>query len=117
MLKVIIASSPGFNDYDKFCDVCRFMLQKHSEVEIVCSGMDPVRAMAQLDAERRGYEFKVFEPDIAKYKNMAQYMNNRFMIVYADVVIVFWNPEDRKEAYHLIRTAEGARMRVKVVEY
>ena len=119
MIKVIIAGSRTFNDYELLAKVCDHMLCNQDEVEIV-SGKEPKGAdkLGELYAEEKGYRITDFPAYWGEFGNAAGPMRNKQMAEYADALIAFWNGDTIKSGtYNMIQIAKSMELKVKVCEY
>ena len=116
MIKVIIAGSRTFSDYQLLAITCDFMLQNQDKVEIVSGGAKGADKLGELYAEENGYDMKRFEPDWSTNGVAAGYMRNKEMASYADALIVFWDGYS-KGSKHMIDIAKSAGIKVKVCNY
>jgi hypothetical protein len=97
-MKVIIAGSRLFNDYETLKEVCDSILIDESDVEIVSGGALGADSFGEKYAKERGYKITQFLPDYKKFKNQPRYApihRNKQMAEYADTLIAFWDRESR----------------------
>ena len=94
-MKVIIAGSREFNDYNKLCNVCDYYLSKQSEIEIVSGTAKGADQLGERYSKERGYALKQFPADWNKFGNSAGYKRNVEMAEYSDALIAFWNKESK----------------------
>lgn len=116
MLKVIIAGSRGFNNYQLLVKTCDHMLQNHEQVEIVSGGAKGADKLGELYAEDKLYDTRVFEADWSQFGNAAGPMRNKAMAAYADALIAFWDKSSKGTA-NMILVAKNAGIKVKVCNY
>lgn len=100
-MKVIIAGSRYYDNYDELEKVCDYMLQNQTDIEIVSgdgqgSEINGVkkRGADQLGiyyAERRGYKITKFPANWKKFGKSAGPKRNKQMADYADALIAFWD--------------------------
>ncbi len=112
-MKVIIAGSRGFNDYETLCRICDHMLQNQKEVEIVSGTARGADKLGERYAKDRGYQVRLFPADWDKYGNAAGYIRNAEMAGYADALIVFWNGVS-KGTKHMIDLAKKHGLKIKI---
>ncbi|SDX55609.1 Protein of unknown function [Lutibacter oricola] len=95
-MKLIIAGTRTFNDYEKLCTECDNLLQDQNIIEIVSGayykGADK---LGELYAKQRGYKITRFPADWNKFGKAAGPKRNEQMANYADALIVFWNGKSR----------------------
>lgn len=93
-VKVIIAGSRSFGDYDWLCDICDSILERLSEqheIVVLSGGAKGSDTMGELYAKERGYIFKRFPPDWNRFGRAAGPIRNRDMADNADILIAFWD--------------------------
>jgi len=59
MLKVIIAGSRDFDDFEILCEICDFNLQNYNDVEIVSGTARGADQFGESYAKSRGYNLKI----------------------------------------------------------
>ena len=97
MIRVIIAGTRTFSDYDLLCERVDDLLAKckDKEIEIVSGGAKGADALGERYAEEHGLPCKVFPADWDKYGKAAGPIRNKQMAEYADACIVFWDGKSR----------------------
>jgi len=115
-MKVIIAGSRDFNDYDLLCRKADKILSKQNEIEIVSGTAKGADKLGERYAEERGYPVKRFPADWGTHGKRAGYIRNEEMAIYADGLIAFWN-EQSKGTKHMIDLAELHKLKVRVITY
>lgn len=88
-MKVIIAGSRTFNNYNFLCEKID-NLQLAID-EIVCGGAKGADLLGKKYAEEHNIPVKIFLPDWKKYNRGAGMIRNRQMGEYADYLIAFWD--------------------------
>lgn len=111
-MKVIIAGSRNFNDYEKLKEVCDFMLSRQTDIEIVSGVARGADLLGERYAKEKGYQIKQFPADWSMGKQ-AGYVRNEQMAQYADAVIVFWDGKS-KGSEHMINLAKKHNLKVKI---
>lgn len=114
-MKVIIAGSRDFNDYETLKKVCDFMLSRQDEVEIVSGTARGADQLGERYAMERGYSIKQFSPDWSKGKS-AGFRRNEDMGRYADALIAFWDGNS-KGTEHMINFAKKLGLKVKIHKF
>lgn len=115
-MKVIIAGSRDFDDYNKLCEVCDFMLQNHTEIEVISGGARGADKLGEKYANERGYTVTQFKADWNKHGKSAGYKRNAEMAEYGDALICFWDGKS-KGSKHMINLAEKHNLKMKVCYY
>ena len=134
MLKVIIAGSRNFNDYDFLEDKCievlkpyidkwylsGYLSEDRDNLEIVSGAARGADILGEKFARKRGLKIKRFPAQWGKYKKSAGFIRNREMAKYASsnndhgVLIAFWDGESRG-TNHMIETAKRYGLEVFVI--
>jgi hypothetical protein len=114
-MKVIIAGSRNFNDYNSLCDFCdKILVNKiDSEIEIVSGTAMGADSLGERYAIDRGYKLIKFPADWDKYGKAAGYKRNSQMAEYADGLIAFWDGIS-KGTKHMIDLANKKELKVRV---
>lgn len=115
-MKVIIAGTRDFSDYDLLTQVCDHMLSNSKSVEIVSGGARGADLLGERYARERGYQCKIFPADWEKYGKAAGFKRNSEMANYAECLIAFWDGTSRG-TQHMINMAKKKNLQVKIVEY
>lgn len=114
-MKVIVAGSRDFNDYDTLKKVCDFMLSRQDEVEIVSGTASGADQLGERYAREMGYSIKQFPADWSKGKS-AGYLRNQDMANYSDALIAFWDGKS-KGTEHMINLAKKHNLKVKIHKF
>jgi len=115
-MKVIIAGSRDFNDYEKLCKVCDKALKRLKKVEIVSGTAHGADVLGEKYAKEKNYSLKQFPANWDKYGKSAGYRRNAEMAEYADALIVFWDGKS-KGTKHMIDLAEKAKIEVRIINF
>ena len=116
MLKVIIAGSRDFSNYDLLKEKCDYYLQNQKEIEIVSGVARGADTLGEKYAKEKGFPIKQFRADWFLFGRNAGFQRNIEMSEYADALIAFW---DKKSSgtKHMIETAKKKSLPTKVVFY
>lgn len=90
-MKVIIAGSRTFDDYEKLKQKCDFLLHNIKDIEIVSGNAAGADLLGERYARERGYKLYLYPADWEKYGRRAGYVRNSAMAKNADALIAFWN--------------------------
>jgi hypothetical protein len=92
-MKVIIAGSRTFNNYD----LLERVLQEENLIieEVVCGGARGADDHGQKWARNNGVSVKYFNAEWEKYGRVAGIIRNHEMGDYADYLIAFWDGKSR----------------------
>jgi hypothetical protein len=115
-MKVIIAGSRDFNDYDRLRSYCDHVLQNQTEVEIVSGAARGADQMGERYANEKGYPIKRFKPDWDRLGKSAGYVRNSDMAEYADALIAFWDGSS-KGSEHMINIATKHNLKIRIYKY
>ena len=120
MIKVIIAGTRDFNDYDFLKKNVDYFLQginpNSEEIEIVSGNARGADKLGERYAKEHNLPVKLFPANWDKYGKRAGYLRNQEMANYADVLIAFWD-EKSKGTKHMIDIAKKQGLTVIVVGY
>lgn len=112
-MKVIIAGSRNFNDYDLLFNKCDNALSNQTDIEIVSGTAYGADTLGEKYATERGYKIKLFPADWNSHGKMAGYFRNREMAKYADALICFWDAKS-KGSKMMIDLENEHKLKVKV---
>lgn len=114
-MKVIVAGSRGFNDYELLKKVCDKMLSNvnKSEIEIVSGAALGADTLGERYAIERGYKLRRFHADWGKYNRGAGFIRNKEMGEYADALIAFWD-NSSKGTKNMIDIAKKRGLKIKI---
>ena len=116
-MKVIIAGSRGFNDYETLCKFCDYIIgEPEDEVEIVSGTARGADKLGERYANDRKYTIKEFPANWNEHGKAAGYIRNGEMADYADTLIAFHDGES-KGTQHMIDLANKKGINVAVYKY
>ena len=115
-MKVIIAGSRGFSDFQLLYAKCEEILANVDEVEIVSGTARGADKLGEHYASLKGHSVRQFTPDWDKQGKAAGYIRNKEMADYADCLIAFWDGES-KGTKHMIDLATEKGLSVHVINY
>lgn len=115
-MKVIIAGSRDFNDYETLKKVCNFMLSRQDEVEIVSGTARGADQLGEQYAREMGYPIKQFPANWDKEGKSAGYKRNEDMAKYGNALIAFWDGKS-KGTEHMINLAKKLGLKVKIHKF
>lgn len=117
-LKVIIAGSRDFSNYDLLREKCDNILSQVQGDIIVVSGTSKgADILGERYARERGYQIVYFAPNWRLYGAGAGPVRNREMAAYSDAAIVFMKQEGSKGSQNMIQQAEKWGLKVRVINY
>lgn len=117
MMKVIIAGSRDFNDYELLKRKCDKILSNSldKEITIISGGARGADNLGEKYAKEKGYKVKIYKADWTKYGKKAGYLRNREMGENATHLIAFPMGESRGTR-SMIDIAKQMKLGVRVVE-
>ncbi|WP_439132923.1 DUF2493 domain-containing protein [Polaribacter sp.] len=114
-MKVIIAGSRNFSDYQKLKKECDQFLQDQKNIEIVSGchykGADK---LGMQYAYEKGFNLIKFPAEWNKFGKAEGPIRNNKMAIFSDALIAFWDGKSRG-TQNMIRLANQKGLRVKVV--
>jgi hypothetical protein len=115
-MKVIIAGSRDFRNYDLLKQKCDEILFGKNEVEIVSGTARGADKMGEFYASEREYPVKLFPADWNQYGKSAGYIRNKQMAEYANMLICFWDGQS-KGTQHMINLAKDLGLEVHTIRF
>ena len=115
-MRVIIAGSRSFNDYELLKTSCDTILKSIDELEIVSGTANGADKLGELYASNHGYQIKRFPAEWDKYGKSAGYIRNEEMAKYADRLIAFWDGKS-KGTMHMINLAKRYNLDINIIQY
>lgn len=115
-MKVIIAGSRTFFDYNMLCPVCDKILSTQENVEIVSGTASGADRLGERYAKERGYKLSLFPAKWDEFGKSAGYLRNKEMAEYADALIVFWDGKS-KGTKHMIDLAKENNLKTRVINF
>jgi len=113
-MKIIIAGSRNFNDYNLLKSSCDNLLTKFTNIEIVSGTARGADKLGERYAREKGYDIKEFPANWSLGKS-AGYIRNDEMAQYADMLIAFWDGTS-KGTKHMIDLANKRGIKVIVID-
>lgn len=131
-MKVIIAGSRSFNDYDKLKEFCEKVLANQDDIEIVSGTAEGADKLGERYAKEKGYVLTEFpakwkdleaKPCFVRYdKNKEPYNvlaglnRNEEMAKYANALIIFWDGKSTGSK-NMIESAMKHKLKIKFYTY
>ncbi len=105
-VKVIIAGSRNFNDYETLKNVCDYIIgNPEFKVEVISGNANGADKLGEQYANEKKYDLKIFKADWDKHGKKAGYIRNTEMSEYGNMLIAFWDGES-KGTKHMIDIAK-----------
>jgi len=95
-MKLLVAGSRDYYDYDEFSDIMNFIHEKHNIAEIVSGGARGADTLAERWAKANNIPIKIFKADWDTYGKSAGFIRNANMHGYLSqfenrMCICFWD--------------------------
>lgn len=112
-MKIIVAGSREFKDYEMLKNKLDKLLINQKDIQIVSGGCRGADELGEMYAKEKGYSLKVFKADWNKYGKKAGPLRNRQMAKYADGLVAFYK-EGSRGTKNMIEEAgkEGLKIRI-----
>lgn len=114
-MKVIIAGSRHFDDYDKLKDQCSQILSGRTVDAILCGECSGADVLGKRWAEENGINVESFPADWKRYGKAAGVKRNAEMAKHADMLIAFWNGQSRG-TLSMIRLMQGKEVEIVYID-
>lgn len=118
MIKVVVAGSREFNDYNKLeLELLKYFKERQlhrGDIEIVSGTARGTDRLGEQFAHKYNIKLTKFPADWDKYGKSAGYRRNEQMAKYSDVLIAFWNGTS-KGTGHMIMLAKANNVEVNIV--
>ena len=117
MIKIIIAGSREFDDYQMLHDKLKHLTRNHNntELEIVSGTARGADQLGERYAEQYDIKLTKFPADWTQFGKSAGYKRNTQMAHYADVAVVF-QVNNSRGSQHMIDIMRALHKRVVVVQ-
>ena len=116
-MKLIIAGSRNFNDYQKLKIECDQFLQDQKNIEIVSGGhYKGADKLGIQYANEKGFNLIKFPAEWNKFGKAAGPKRNKEMAKYADALIVFWDGKS-KGTKSMINLAKKEGLKITIIFY
>lgn len=115
-MRVIIAGSRSFSDYDLLSDKCDNLLGRlnTNAIEIVSGGCQGPDSLGEAYAEEKGYKITRFPANWKEHGKSAGPIRNREMAEYSDALIAFWDGVSRGTK-NMIKEAKKRNLSVRII--
>jgi hypothetical protein len=115
-LKVIIAGSRDFDDYELLKEKCDAILKNQKDVEIVSGGARGADRLGERYAEDMGFPIKRFPADWDTHGRAAGMIRNADMATYGDALIAFWDGRSTGTS-GMISLARKKELKYRIIRY
>jgi ribA/ribD-fused uncharacterized protein len=115
-LKVIVAGSRSFDNYQLLCEKMDYYLKDVKSPVIVSGHAKGADLLGEKYAIEHNLPGESYPADWEHYGKQAGYIRNELMAQNADVLVAFWNGTS-KGTEHMIRTMKSLKKPVRIVRY
>ena len=115
-MRVIIAGSRNYSNYQELVSFCDQVLSGTESIEIVSGTARGADSMGEKYANEREYKIARFPADWNKYGKSAGYVRNKEMADYADGLIAFWDGQS-KGTLHMINLAKERGLNIRIFNF
>ncbi len=115
-MKVIVAGSRGFNDYQLLEHKLDKILQNQKDITIISGNAKGADTLGEVYAVARNYGLETYPADWGRFKNSAGYIRNEQMAKIADASVIFWDGFS-KGAKHMIDLSHKYELKTRVIKY
>jgi hypothetical protein len=115
-MKVIIAGSRGFNNYELLKTEVKAFLEGVEQIEVVSGTASGADKLGEIYAREVNYSIKKFPANWDLHGKSAGMKRNYEMACYADALICFWDGKSRGTA-NMIEVAKKRGLKVKVITF
>lgn len=115
-MKVIVAGSRTFNDFELMTRKLNHILQNQSEVVIVSGTARGADQMGEQWAKTYNHSIERYPAQWDTHGKSAGYIRNKTMANNADALIAFWDGKSRGTK-HMIDLAHTKNLKVCVIRY
>jgi len=91
MLKIVVAGSRTFNNYELLKQTLDVYIGNQQNVEIVSGTARGADQLGEQYAREKGFTIKRFPADWEKYGKRAGYLRNEEMAKYSSDAVIFWD--------------------------
>lgn len=114
-MRIIIAGSRNFNNYELLKKTLDGLLDKREEIEIVSGAASGADYLGELYAKENGYKLTKLLADWQKYGKAAGPIRNKQMAQYADGLVLFWDGNSRGSK-NMLENAKKEGLEIKEVK-
>lgn len=115
-MRVIIAGSRTFKDYELLSACCDKALIRQANIEIISGAADGADTLGKNYAIVKNYPLIEFPADWERFDKRAGYLRNKEMAKYSDALIAFWDGKS-KGTKHMIDLANKYNLKVKIINF
>ena len=116
MVKIVVAGSRGFENYNLLKETLDSLIKGRPESEIVSGTAKGADLLGEKYAAERSLQIKRFPANWDKFGKRAGYLRNEEMAKYADACVCFWDGNS-KGTKSMIDLAEKHNLKTFVIRY
>jgi len=113
-MRVIIAGSRSFKDWERLKKEVDLFIKNMSDVEIVSGGARGTDSYGEYYAASNDLRLHKFLPDWGNFGKRAGLVRNRLMAQFADACICFWDGKSRGTA-NMIKEANENNLELRII--
>jgi hypothetical protein len=114
-LKVIVAGSRTFNDYNLLKTKLDHLLKNQTNIEIVSGTAKGADRLGEKYAQEKGYKLTQFPADW-QLGNHAGFLRNLEMAKYATHAVIFWDYQSMGTA-HMINLCQKHKLNYRIIKF
>ncbi len=114
-MKVIVAGSREFENYEMLKNKLDKLLVNQKEIQIVSGGCRGADKLGERYAKEKGYSLKIFKANWDKYGKKAGPLRNRKMAEYANGLVAFYK-EGSKGTKNMIEEARKRNLKIRIIK-
>ncbi len=115
-MKVIIAGSRNFNDYNSLKNKLDIILKNQKEVTIVSGTARGADRLGERYAEENHHKLEKYPAMWDIYGKKAGYIRNEEMAKFSDACVVFWDGKS-KGTKHMIDIAKNFKLNLRIIKF
>lgn len=115
-MKLIIAGSRSFSDYNLLKHKLDHLLQNQTKIEIVSGTAKGADRLGERYAKEKGYQLTRFPADWQKHGKKAGYLRNEQMAKSATHAVIFWDGQS-KGTNHMIKLAQTYQLNYRIIRF
>ena len=115
-MKVIIAGSRNFNDYNSLKNKLDIILKNQKEVTIVSGTARGADRLGERYAEENHHKLEKYPAMWDIYGKKAGYIRNEEVAKFSDACVVFWDGKS-KGTKHMIDIAKNFKLNLRIIKF
>ncbi len=115
-MKVIVAGSRNFNDYEKLKKKLNSILKNQKDITIISGTANGADKLGERYASENHFKLEQYPAMWDLFGKKAGYMRNEEMVKLADAVVVFWDGKS-KGTKHMIDISKKYNLKLRIVMF